>query len=346
MPDAEPGPTGQNLQVHLTFWQRPIVQDLLPFGTSILFHVGLIGLGLLTYGTYKVVTASVMREQLIIPEAAMIEGAQVGGIPNPGLGSDPNLSAAQNIDPMSNDADNWARKRNESLTSTLMQGGSAPDAADSVIGLGPRTGIAGLGSSGTGGGGDAGPLAAFGPPGGGMGMGPKSPFMGISGNAHRVIYICDASGSMLGVIPRVRQELQKAISVLRPIQSFNVIIFADEDVTALSRNALTMATPENKRKALDLSEKMYAAGATDPLPAIRMAFEQKPELIYILTDGFDQVVSFDSVINEIRKLNADKKVKVNTILVRSSGYPELEKVVRIIASENGGVCKIIDRQDM
>jgi uncharacterized protein with von Willebrand factor type A (vWA) domain len=77
-----------------------------------------------------------------------------------------------------------------------------------------------------------------------------------------------------------------------------------------------------------------------------MAFAQQPELIYVLTDGFDQVVSFDAVINEFRKLNVNKKVRVNTILIRSSGNAELERVVKIIASENGGVCKIIDRQDM
>ena len=170
--------------------------------------------------------------------------------------------------------------------------------------------------------------------------------MGISGNARKVVYICDASGSMMSVFWRVKDELHKAVDVLKPIQAFNVIFFSDVDITALSKKDLLMANPDNKRKAFDLAEKMSAAGTTDPLPAIRMAFEQKPELIYVLTDGFDQIVSFDAVIEEFRKLNADKKVKINTILIKSTNNPELEKVVRTIASENGGVCKIIDRQEM
>src|SRR5262249_43815119 len=129
-------------------------------------------------------------------------------------------------------------------------------------------------------------------------------------------------------------------------QEFNVLFFSDFEVIALSKANLVMATPANKLKAYELSDKMAAAGSTDPMPAIRMAFEQKPELIYVLTDGFENVVSFDAVVNEFRRLNADKKVKVNTILIRSSASPDLEKVVRTIAAENGGICKIIDRQDL
>jgi hypothetical protein len=333
--------------VHLTFWQKPLVQDLVPFLTSVTFHVGLLIIGALLFAAGTIIIKQPLREQVIIPEAAIIDHGAVGGIPNPGLGGDPNLSAGQNVDPTVTVADGWATRRSETLTATLM-GGNAPDAADSVIGLGVHSGIAGTGKEGIGGAGGegGGPMAPFGVPGGGMAMGPKSPFMGISGNARRVVYICDGSGSMMDVFWRVRAELKKAVDVLRPLQAFNVIFFSDVDVAALNKTSLVMATPDNKRKAFELSETMAAAGSTDPLPAIRMAFEQKPELSYVLTDGFENAVSYDAVIEQFRRLNPDKKVRVNTILIRSTANPELEKVVRTIASENGGICKIIDRQDI
>jgi hypothetical protein len=334
-----------SVRVHLNFWQHPMVQNLLPLATSLTFHLSLVVVALLLYGGTQIITRSVLREQVIIPEAAMVEGAPVGGLPNPGLGNDPNLSAAQNVDPRITVADGWADKRSESLAQTLMGGGAA-DATDSVIGLGPKSGLVGTGGQGAGGsGGDGGPMAPFGPPGGGMGLGPRAPFGGISGNARKVVYICDASGSMMSIFWRVREELKKSLDVLIPIQAFNVIFFSDVDVTPLSKTSLVMATPDNKLKALELSNKMSAAGTTDPLPAIRLAFEQKPELMYVLTDGFDQVVSFDAVINEFRKLNADKKVKVNTILIQSSANAELERVLQTIADENGGRCVIKSRQD-
>jgi hypothetical protein len=326
------------------FWQRPAVQNFLPLGTSLVFHAGIVVIGILGFRTYQKLTEP-MRQQIIVPEAAIVEGGEVGGIPNPGLGGDPNMTAAQNVDPNVNVADGWSKQRNQSLTSTLMAGSN--DATDSVIGLGTHNGVAGNGTAGNGNGGDAGgSLAPFGVPGGGQGLGPQSPFMGISGNATKVVYICDASGSMMSVFWRVKDELHKAVDVLRPMQGFNVIFFSDADLTALSKTDLVMANPQNKRKAFELAEKMSAAGTTDPLPAIRLAFAQKPQLIYVLTDGFDQVVSFDAVIEEFHKLNADKKVKVNTILIRGADDPELERVVKTIAAENGGVCKIVDRQDM
>lgn len=342
----EPQPSA-SIQVHLTFWQHPLVQDLLPLGTSVLLHLLVLVVGLLTWKTYEVFTTPVLREQMIIPESALVEGGPIGGIPNPGLGGDPNMSAAQNVDRTITVTDGWNDKRSETLTTTLMEGGAAPDAVDSVIGIGTRSGIAGSGDPGTGGqSGAGGPMAMFGVPGGGIGTGFKTEILGLGGNARKVVYICDASGSMMDVFNRVRLELRKALDILQPVQAFNVIFFADADVTALSKTNLLMATPDNKRKAITLSESFGAAGTTDPLPAIRMAFAQQPELIYVLTDGFENVVSFDSVINEFRRLNVDKKVKVNTILIRSTGFADLEKVMRQISTENGGRFLAIDRQSM
>ena len=82
------------VKVNLTFWQHPAVQNLLPFATSLAFHVGLIFLVALAWATHAIINSPAFREQLIIPDATIVEGAAVGGVPNPGLGSDPNLSAS------------------------------------------------------------------------------------------------------------------------------------------------------------------------------------------------------------------------------------------------------------
>jgi hypothetical protein len=338
-------------RVQRTIWQDPMVQNLLPLTTSVILHVIVIVIGIIFLRSTKMITLAT-REQITIPDAAIIEGAQTGGIPNPGLGGDPNLAAAQNVDPNVTTADGWYDKRSESLTTTLM-GGGASDAADSVIGLGTRSGVAGTGNTGSGGsGGDAGgPMAPFGVPGGGQGLGPKSPFMGISGNAKRVVYICDASGSMMSVFFRVRIELRKAIDVLKPIQGFNVVFLSDEEVTVLNKGGLVMATPDNKRKAYELIERTSSSGNTESaLPAIRAAFEQKPELIYLLTDGLQSLYGAEmsqAAIEEVRRLNKEKKVRVNVILIRSANeQKEFLEAMKTLANENGGVCKIIDRQDL
>ncbi|MCS7034359.1 MAG: hypothetical protein NZ561_10280, partial [Phycisphaerae bacterium] len=66
---------------------------------------------------------------------------------------------------------------------------------------------------------------------------------------------------------------------------------------------------------------------------------------YVLTDGFDQIASFDDVKNEFDKQNRDRKVKVNTLLIRSRDDKELERVMQEIAQQHGGVYKPIERNE-
>lgn len=321
---------------HATPLQRRWVQACVSLGSSLALHAGLLILGLLTYKVVETV-APAQREQVVIPDAAIVEGAPIGGVPDPGLGEDPLRAAA--AEQIATD-DRWSDPA-QAATDRLMGGGDEME-DDSVIGIGPR--VAGVGE-GRGEADGGAPALPFGPPGGGAGLGPQAPFLGLSGNARRVVYICDASGTMMTVFPSVRAELRKALDVLKPIQAFNVIFFKDEQTMTVSRDGLLVANADNKRGAVEFAQAMSAAGLTDPLPAIRMAFAQKPELIYLLTDGFDNVDSFDAVIEEFRRLNRDRRVRVNAILIRSAEAEQLEQVLRTIAEENGGRFRIVEKND-
>ncbi len=342
------------------FFQQPWVQNVLPFATSLAIHIGLLLMGYATYEVGKQIV-QVVKEQIIVPDSTLVEGGPVGGIPNPGLGGDPTRRAEQNeFKDVPADSEGWANKPSQSLTSSLMGGGAGDSESTAIIGLGANAGFGkgtGVGSGagagvGSGNGDGSGQLAPFGVPGGGGGIGPKSNFIGVSGNAHRIVYLCDASGSMMTVFGQLKVEVQKAIDSLRPTQSFNVIFFADEELSTFSKSGLILANPANKRKAYEFVGDLSAHGGTNPFPAFKTAFEQapKPELIYVLTDGFDQVSSFDDVIKAFRDLNKDKTIKVNCIYLKPPGAPSeaslaLEKVLTTIAKENGGILKTIDKSE-
>ncbi len=342
---AEAGVGGRKLP----FMQQKWVQDVLPFATSVVLHLGLLLIGLATYQVAKEIQ-KVVQEQIIIPDATIVENAEVGGIPNPGLGGDPTRAAAQDLDQsvaQSNDA--WSDKPNQTLNQTVMGGGESDNSA-SAISLGAAASFSTGSGKGPGSGEGGGTMAAFGVPGGGGGVGPKSSFAGTTGNAKRIVYLCDASGTMMSIFDRLRGELISSVKRLIPIQGFDVIFFQDESVLSLTKKnnstTLLMASPDNKSKAYDFIETTTARGGTDPIPSIKAAFAMKPELIYILTDGFEAVASFDEVVNTFRDLNKDKKVKVNTILIGGgSQQKELIDVLQRIASENGGVMRIVSRDD-
>lgn len=355
-PQAVPLPAGAAGAgaIELSVWQSPFVQNVLPFISSLLFHIALIVIGILTIKVVDEVSKAVTREQVIIPESDLApEDGPVGGIPHPGLGGDPTKDAAQDKFPdVPKDSKGIAERPGPNLMASLTGGGGGEAEGAQLIGIGGGGIGAGAGrGSGKGeglGGGDgdgSGVLAPFGVPGGGGGIGPKSSFVGVGGNARKIVYLCDASGTMLSVFDNLRVEMRKSIENLKPVQSFNIVFFSDDQALVLEKNGLVMATPDNKRKAFDFIEKSFARGTTNPMPAIKAAFASGPELVYCLTDGFDAVASFDEVAQEFRKHNTNNKVKVNTLLIESSDQPELVAILKRIAKENGGNFKAIKNTD-
>ncbi len=328
-----------------TFWQEAWVQNGLPIVTSILVHVGLILLGLLTYTAYKAAT-TVQQEQVIVPDAAIVAG-DVGGIPNPGLGGDPNRPAASDLVAENTKTDGWNKQPSKSLQAAIA-GGSGDTAADTIIGIGAGQSM-GNGKGSTVGSGGEGASAPFGVPGGGKGTGPRSPFMGVSGNARTVAYICDASGSMMGLpFDLVKAELKKAVDVLVPTQAFNIIFFQEGKGESLSKS-LVMANPNNKQRAYQFLDQVTVKAGSDPIVSLRLAFSQKPQLLYLLTDGaFDDN---DAVVAEIKKLNATKQTHIYTIAFFSadtndSDRKACEDVLKSIANDNGGQFKIVLTTDL
>lgn len=341
----------------LSFAQKPVVQNVLPFVTSVAVHMGILLIAWVLWDNREAI-GRVIEEQIIVPEAAIVDGADVGGIPNPGLGGDPTRAAAQDITGDAIASDSWADRKSDTLQANLMAGGESEQTSDTLIGLGASGAPSDVQSPGQGGGASDGTsqIAPFGVPGGGGGIGPKASFVGISGNARRVIYVCDATGSMLNLkFALLHKELYKAIDILKPIQGFNVIFWSDEERTSSMADELLVANPANKLRARKFIEDSQVFGKdNNPLPALRQAFSQKPELIYFLTDGkFDYVYSYEEVIREVARLNPDKSAKLNCIFLISSRTEDerfegdSEKAataMQKLARENGGrFVKVSDR---
>jgi hypothetical protein len=345
----------------ISFWRQPFVQDVLPFLTSLVLHIGLIVFGYMMLKVGQAVVVALRQEQIIVPDAEMVASGPEGGIPHPGLGGDPTRDAAQDRFPdVPKDSKGLAEKPGPTLQVSLMGGGGGETEGQTPIGLGANTAIgagggigAGLGKGfGTGDGDGSGALAPFGVPGGGGGLGPKSNFIGLGGNAKKIAYVCDASGSMLNMFDSLRVELRKSIEYLKPIQSFNVVFFQDQGFRAADQNVLIMGNPENKRKVYDFLDKMFVRGETNPIPALEAVAKMQPELIYLLTDGDFSGPGNQAVIDFCKKRFGDTKTKINTIAFvakESKDNPqdlEYVKALQQIAKDSGGQFKHVTDDDM
>ena len=235
----------------------------------------------------------------------------------------------------------------------VASGGHLPGGGDdlSAIGLSAAGGWSGTGT-GTGegrgsGAGRGGPLAPFGTPGGG-GLGPKSRFMGVGGNARTVAFVCGVSAEHAGA---VKAELGKAVTGLKPIQGFNLFVLGEDGRSlALDDKSLTLAKPETKQAATALIGRhapKRRPDAAEVIACLESAFRQKPNTLYLLLDAGLPADQAELVQKRVRALNPDKKIKVN-VLVFSPGStadgPGVD-AARRIAAENGGVYKFVGGDD-
>jgi hypothetical protein len=349
-------PEMHEVAVPMTFWQLPWVQNILPFATSVVVHIGILIIGVVFFfGVKYIQKQPPHQDEVIIPDAAMVDNSAPGGIPNQGLGNDPQRQAMQDQDASAGTPAGWANKKGTAIDIKAAGGGDG-DSNDSTIGIsaiggGFGKGRGGKGSgtgnfSGSGDGDGSGPLAMFGTPGGG-GIGPHGPIFGHGGNAKKIAFVCDASGSMLNKFSTLRRELSNTVQRLRPIQSFNLIFFQEQSKSALSDSGLIMATPENKIKATNyLEDKVTPRGETNPIPGIELAFQQKPDLIYLLTDG--DFPDNTALLKRIRELNKTAKIKINTIAFTGEADTDIEfkKILKTIADESGGNFKEVKESDL
>jgi hypothetical protein len=316
------------------------------WATSVAFHVILFATAILVVPPLVKSLHDPAKEQVIIPDAQLASDEDIGGVPNPGLGKDPSRQASQENDPTATDTHGWADRHSDNLAAAL-SGSAIPtndqmDAGTSSA-QGKDNSVINLF------GGSDGQTANFGPRGGGQGAGPRSKIFGHGSNVRSIIYVCDGSGSLVGGKDDVlRMELKRDIANLSPIQSFNVIIFQENhdgtEYQALSDH-LMMASPSNQSRVFSyLEHELTFHGDTNPVPALKEAFHENPQLIFLLTDGEFDNPSGDEVLSRIEDGNSEKKIHINTVLLLGSKkerdlYKTFETIMNKIAVSNGGVYK-------
>jgi hypothetical protein len=155
-------------------------------------------------------------------------------------------------------------------------------------------------------------------------------------DARRVIFVCDASGSMIGKMTSLKAELAKAVEGLDAHQEFNLIFFQDQTALTLARDHLTPANREGKTEALRFLDDVTTSSTSDPVRALRKAFEQRPDLVYLVTDG--DFPDNRLVRSEIWRLNRELGARVDTIAFVNERDTDTEflPALKAIARENRG----------
>jgi phage FluMu protein Com len=175
----------------------------------------------------------------------------------------------------------------------------------------------------------------------GLGQG-RGGFFGAGGESDesaKIVYVVDRSGSMTDSIDFVKYELKRSIGELSEIKEFHVIFYSSGPPVEMPTRRLVNATERNKQLAFEFIDGVIAQGETDPSKALERAFDCKPELIYLLTDGeFDR-----AIVDQTKRLNVGGKVTVHTI---GFLYKTGETVLKQIANDNHGNYKFVSESDL
>jgi hypothetical protein len=175
----------------------------------------------------------------------------------------------------------------------------------------------------------------------GLGQGGRG-FFGVAGEDEpvvKIVYVVDRSGSMTDSIDFVKYELKRSVGELGEAKEFHVIFYSTGPPVEMPTRRLVNGTERNKQLAFEFIDGVIAAGETDPSKALERAFDCKPDLVYLLTDGeFDR-----AIIDLVKRLNVGGKVIVHTI---GFLYKTGESVLKQIAEENHGNYKFVSEQDL
>jgi len=171
-------------------------------------------------------------------------------------------------------------------------------------------------------------------------------FCGFEGEARRICYVVDCSGSMVVAIEYVRQELKASLRQLSPAHYFQILFYSGSlHPVTMEKGRLLRATRQNLARALKFVDeaKLSRAGSAGAAgeavaAALAEAFAaqsaegERTDLIYLLTDGeFDQSV----VATACRDLQK-RYPQTTKIYVVGCGNKENKTALRKLSRANRG----------
>lgn len=171
-------------------------------------------------------------------------------------------------------------------------------------------------------------------------------FAGLrAGNVRSVVFVVDASGSMMASLRTVIDELARSLSRLNAGQKFSIIFFQRNGaIAAPPEGRLRPATPEAIRAAIDWARsEIRPAGRSDPVAALEQALALGPDAIFLLgtavTGSGDFEASTDEILARLERLNpVDAESGRRRVEIQCVQYldPDPAGTLRAIAERHSG----------
>lgn len=175
-------------------------------------------------------------------------------------------------------------------------------------------------------------------------------FVGTSSsNARTVVYVIDASGSMIRTLPIVVDELRRSLERLDPVQEFAVVFFQRNTSLLVPPRRLQNARPDRVREAMAwIEENVIPEGRSNPVAALETAIDLEPDVVFLLSENITGSGEFEidanDLLRRIDELNprnrrtGQRKVQINCIqFMDEDPLRTLERIAEVHGGERGYV---------
>lgn len=176
--------------------------------------------------------------------------------------------------------------------------------------------------------------------------------LGVS-NVQDIVYIVDASGSMVSSLPVALNYLQQSIQKLVPSQRFQVIFFGRQPVSAAPHPGdakqpalpirLIRASPDRVAEVLAWTRSVLPGGRSNPIPALRQAIALRPDAVFILSNVVTGLGEWESdkpsLLSEVDALNPpDPQTGRRPVVIKTLQFLEEDpaEVMKTIGLTHGG----------
>ena len=107
----------------------------------------------------------------------------------------------------------------------------------------------------------------------------------VAGNATKVAYVVDASGSMIGSFPAIIDEVERSLARLEPTQQFTVFCFRRDGAEAIDGDpTLRPASRAARTQAMNwLRTKVLPSGRSSPVDALAAALRSGADCVFLLS---------------------------------------------------------------
>lgn len=178
-------------------------------------------------------------------------------------------------------------------------------------------------------------------------------FAGLGASEARdIVYVVDASGSMVTALPDVLNELRRSVRKLHPTQRIGVVLMQPDKATGgevtvapllpnMKKPIVIDVTTDVRVRLEDWLRTVRAGGASNLGAALETALKMKPDAIFVLgrIGAADLVdADIDTLMSELDRLNpadaeGDRRTTIKTIQFLDV---DPQDTLRIVGQTHGG----------